>query len=64
MKGFIRIASEYNKQQRIMREQDRQREQKSKEEYKIWDCSRYNHCQDDDESCIECSIDNRKKYLK
>jgi hypothetical protein len=36
------------------------REQKSakKKEFKIWYCNRYDHCQDDDQSCIECSLDN------
>ena len=53
---------------KLSKNQDRRREEISEEiseetkEYKIWDCNRYNHCQDDDGSCIECSIDNRKYF--
>jgi len=42
----------------------RETESEKKGEYKVWCCRDHNHCQDDDESCIECSTSKRNTIHK
>ena len=41
-----------------------EKESREKGEYKIWSCTNSHHYQDDDESCIQCSIDEMKRNKK
>jgi hypothetical protein len=60
-KEMEKYEFEIKEMEKESREKGKYKEYKEYKEYKIWSCTNSHHYQDDDESCIQCSIDEMKR---